>query len=153
MTNFLNLPIQVATTDYGPEGAVTFPDGECPLYVCQHGRVFRKGQSYVRFDGSFVHTDCLDAIVQDLGKLDFLTMLASHVAKSPSNHNSGTIRQVITGLRRALGALQLERDQAVAEAYARGAAEAAQAIAEQGGRATLPIDIDSAIAASEDEGE
>ena len=131
MRDFLNLPIAEAVEAADPFVSETFPAEPCRLATCEHDRVFRSGQPYVRFEGSFVHTGCLDSLVKSLAPDDFLMLLASHVAIAPSNHNAGTIRQVINGLRKQLGALQLEREQAVADAYARGAKDTAEAVAEQ----------------------
>lgn len=135
MSNFLNLPIEHVTEAFDPFGD-SHPEGPCGLIDCRHGRVFTKGQPFVRFERSFVHIECLDDTVKHLAPVDFLMLLAAHVAIAPSRHNAGTIRQVITGLRRALGAAHLELEQAKA-----------------GGSVDLPIDVASAIAAGEDEGE
>lgn len=153
MKNFLNLPIEQVSESWDLEGGGTFPAEGCYLVECQHGRVFVKGQPFVRFERSFVHIECLDGLVKTLGRDDFLMLLASHVSIAPSRHNAGTIRQVITNLRTRLGQMQHEIEQAKADAYARGARETAEAIAEAGGSVGLPIDVESAIASGEDEGE
>lgn len=137
MSNFLNLPIERA----GDDPLEVHPDDECGLITCQHGRVFRKGQPFVRFDARYVHIECLDDMVKELTSLDFLLVLASHVARAPSRHNAGTVRQVITGLHRQLGALQIELEQATADAYARGATDAAIAVAD----ADLGLDMERAL--------
>jgi hypothetical protein len=132
----------------------TYPEGQCQaLEHCVHGHWFSDGDQYVTFGGGHMHVDCLERLAHISSRLDFLLMLAAHVSRAPSNHNAGTIRQVINGLVRALGAVQRESEQAAGDAYARGAVEASAAIAKAGASVGLPIDVASAIADAEDEGQ
>lgn len=127
MSNFLRLDVEKA---FNVDGLVDVPQEACTLIPCKHGGVFRGGQEFVRFDTGYVHTDCLDQLVRELGNDAFLVMLARHVAIAPSKHNAGTVRQVIRALCRRIGALELELEQAKANAYARGAVDTSVAIAE-----------------------
>lgn len=144
----LSLKIERATTvALAMDDSQIFPDGQCQaLEHCVHGHWFGEGEQYVTFGGGHMHVDCLQSMANKVSRLDFLLMLAAHVACAPSRHNAGTVRQVINGLVRALGATQREAEKSVADAYARGARETAKAIADVGGflyDADLPIDIDS----------
>lgn len=105
MSNFLRLDVEKA---FNVDGLIAIPQEECTLIACEHGRVFSAGQEFVRFDTGYVHTDCLDQLVRELGSDEFLILLARHVAIAPSKHNAGTVRQVIRALCRRLGALELE---------------------------------------------
>jgi hypothetical protein len=150
----LALKIERATTvalSLGDEEV--YPEGQCQaLGDCVRGHWFSVGDLYVTFGGGRLHVDCLESVANKSSRLDFLLMLSTHVAAAPSNHNAGTVRQVINGLIRALAVVQRERDHAVADAYALGARETAEAIADAGGSVDLPIDVSAAIAAGEDEG-
>lgn len=145
---------RAVTVTIGNEYGGTFPEDQCQaLEHCVHGHWFGDGDQYVTFGGGHMHVDCVERLAHISSRLDFLLMLAAHVSRAPSNHNAGTVRQVINGLVRALGAVQRESEQAAADAYARGAVEASAAIAEAGGSVDLPIDVASAIADAEDEGQ
>lgn len=114
----------------GDECSGTLPEGQCQADRCVHGHWFAIGDLYVKFGRGHMHVDCLERMAATSSRLDFLLLLAAHVARTPSNHNAGTVRQVINGLVRALGAVQRESVQAAADAYARGAVDAVEAIAE-----------------------
>jgi len=139
VSNFLRLNVEKA---YNVDGLVDVPQEECTLIPCKHGRVFREGQEFVRFDTGYVHADCLDELVRELGSDEFLILLARHVAIAPSKHNAGTVRQVIRALCRRLGALELEL----------GKAQETLRAQEAGGLAAMRIDVEAAIRDGEDEG-